>query len=311
VPAVQKVREAAARTECSNKLKQIGIATHSLYDTKKVLQPMCAASSGSAIVVNGPYKGAIGYTVFMWLLPYIEQDALYALANGNVNTAAPGLTSAPSPTIYRVPVGAFLCPVDPTLYGSPHGWGMGATAQGGQNTWAISSYAANYFVFGNPRADTIQDRREGATRLNRFVDGTSNTIVYTERYGTCGTSGNPMATTNNFGNLWCDCNQTWLSVFCVNSSDQIPKVQSTGTAYVSGDPTHPTIPIPTSRCLKFQVQPQWIQTCQSWRAQSPHPGGINAGLMDGSVRFISAGISQTTWEDACDPQEGNPLGSDW
>jgi prepilin-type processing-associated H-X9-DG protein len=61
----------------------------------------------------------------------------------------------------------------------------------------------------------------------------------------------------------------------------------------------------------FQVQPQWIQTCQSWRAQSPHPGGINAGLMDGSVRFISAGISQTTWEDACDPQEGNPLGSDW
>jgi prepilin-type processing-associated H-X9-DG protein len=61
----------------------------------------------------------------------------------------------------------------------------------------------------------------------------------------------------------------------------------------------------------FQVQPYYAGSCDSSRAQSPHSGGMNAALGDGSVRFLSALISPTTWARACDPQDGAPLGSEW
>jgi hypothetical protein len=59
----------------------------------------------------------------------------------------------------------------------------------------------------------------------------------------------------------------------------------------------------------FQVQPHWANNCDPIAAQSPHPSGIMVGLGDGSVRFVSAGISPAMWARACDPQDGQPL--DW
>jgi prepilin-type processing-associated H-X9-DG protein len=61
----------------------------------------------------------------------------------------------------------------------------------------------------------------------------------------------------------------------------------------------------------FQVQPNYLTQCDPARAQSPHPGGINVCMGDGSVRFVSSGISAATWASACDPQDGVPLGADW
>jgi hypothetical protein len=61
----------------------------------------------------------------------------------------------------------------------------------------------------------------------------------------------------------------------------------------------------------FQVQPDFLGSCDPARPQSPHTAGINACLGDGSVRFVAATISATTWANACDPQDGAVLGSDW
>src|SRR5262245_66297433 len=78
LPAVQKVREAAQRLTCQNNLHQIGLATHTLSDANNFLPPLCAPDQHSPITfAAGPYNGAVGFTVFDWLLPFIEQCNLY------------------------------------------------------------------------------------------------------------------------------------------------------------------------------------------------------------------------------------------
>jgi prepilin-type N-terminal cleavage/methylation domain-containing protein/prepilin-type processing-associated H-X9-DG protein len=286
LPAVQKVREAAARTQCANNLKQLGIALHNINDTQGWLPPLVAPSSFTAIIVPGPYEGAIGYTVFNWLLPYIEQDPLFQLANRNVNTPVAGSPGAG--TVYATIVKTYLCPMD-----IAHSGHLGATTNGRADLWAVGNYAANYFVFGDPLADTAIQREEGTNRIQQvFRDGTSNTVVFAERYGTCGSSG-VANSGSTFGNLWSDSNNVWRPVFCINDFGKTPTAFGYGT------------------CGMFQVKPNFLNNCDSRVPQSPHTGGMNVGLGDGSVRFLTQGMSAATWQMACDPQDGAPLGGDW
>jgi prepilin-type N-terminal cleavage/methylation domain-containing protein len=285
IPAVQKVRAAAARAQCQNNLKQIGLATHAVHDANRVLPPMTTSSQWHYIAVPGPYRGARGYTVFNWLLPYVEQDSLYRQAKGDVMTVVNG------EPVYGHPVSTYLCPSDPTPCNVSK---KGVTTNLGAYLWGVGNYSANYYVFGNPMSpDTFQGALEGASRLAaHFPDGLSNTIFYTERYAECGLSGIVDSTTT-FGNHWSDSNNVWRPVFCINNFGQTP-----ATPGYNG-------------CLLFQITPNWIKQCDSTRAQSPHPEGINVCLGDGSIRLINPSISANTWNHATDPRDGNPLGDDW
>jgi prepilin-type N-terminal cleavage/methylation domain-containing protein len=294
LPAVQKVRSAAERLRCKNNLKQIGVATHNLHDAYQVLPPLCVMRannpgpnmSSSLLMVEGPYKGAIGYTVFDWLLPFVEQDNLYNRANRDVNTEVVADRPAGFRRLYQQPVKIYRCPSEPQPAG-PNGDGMGSTRTGRQDLWAIGNYSANYLVFGNHEIRST----EGAARMPASIpDGLSNTIFYTERYGTCGLSGDPDSS-STWGNLWSDSNTTWRPQFCMNGPNP-----------------------PTGRydgCLMFQVAPNWITGCDTRRAQSPHQEGIHVCLGDGSVRMVPGSMSEIIWQYACDPKDGNPLGSDW
>ena len=291
LPAVQKVRETAARMRCSNNLKQIGLATHGLHDAKGVLPPLVAPSSNNTITFAPSFfNGATGFTVFTWLLPYVEQDPLFKQSNRNVNTAIPGSPGAG--TVYATVIKAYRCPAEPQPAG-PNGDGLGSTTHGRADLWAIGNYAANYYIFGNTAGGSTEEREQGKNqRATVFADGLATTVVFAERYGTCGSTGNPNSTLTN-GNLWSDSNSIWRPVFCIDNTSKRPDA----TGYTP--------------CRMFQVRPNWINNCDSIATQSPHHGGMFVCLGDGSVRFLSGNISATTWAQACDPRDGILLGDDW
>src|SRR5262245_40600981 len=110
VPAVQKVREAASRTQCNNNLKQLGLASHYYHDVKKYLPP------GIGYYPTAQ-NGVFGAT-FFHLLPYLEQDSLFRSALGVVPFPPPeGPTAVYYPgnnNVYSQPVPVFLCPSDPS-----------------------------------------------------------------------------------------------------------------------------------------------------------------------------------------------------
>src|SRR5262249_15691020 len=153
------------RAACQSNLRQIGVATHNLHEHYRVLPPLCAPNATTALSVPGPFKGAVGFTVFHWLLPFVEEDTVFQ-----------GLD--PHATDYsgigrRIAIPCYLCPSDASSAG-----GMSRTANQGANIWGAANYAANYFVFGNPSLAST----EGANRIPQsFPDGVSNTIFYAEK----------------------------------------------------------------------------------------------------------------------------------
>src|SRR5437660_1731407 len=115
VPAVQKVREAAARTQCLNNLKQIGLALHAYHDARKVFTP--GYQSGSAYV-DGASDTAPGWGWGAFILPYLEQGSLHR----QLNFSQPIQNSAAIQTMLTI----YLCPSDqpaPAAFAVPNGFG--------------------------------------------------------------------------------------------------------------------------------------------------------------------------------------------
>jgi prepilin-type processing-associated H-X9-DG protein len=132
---------------------------------------------------------------------------------------------------------------------------------------------------------------EGQPSLGKdFIDGTSKTILFAERYASCSSSGDPNVTTPS--NLWGDSNQYFRPVFCINDQMQLPWIKG------------------YRPCLMFQEVPHWYLTCDPRRAQTPHSGLMHVCMADGSVRGLSASIADVTWQRLCDPRDGEVVNSD-
>jgi prepilin-type processing-associated H-X9-DG protein len=151
LPAVQKVRQAAARTQCANNLKQIVLATHNCNDTYSKLPP-CVGTFPAGAKSDG--------TFHFYLLPFIEQDNVYK------NAAAPGGGfSVWNNGTHTYLIKTFLCPNDSS-----------AGKESLFNDWlAPTNYAANFLAFG----------LAGASIPATFTDGLSNTIAFAERRQVC------------------------------------------------------------------------------------------------------------------------------
>jgi len=171
MPAVQKAREAAARMQCANNLKQITLGMHSYENTYRFLPPYVQMPTPSGNVWNG---------ILVYVLPYIEQ--------ANLGMDVTKQWNANAATAYGANVRIFICPstggsdnrLDAISY---PGFSLGVTDY---TVYSIQQDPANnFFNYGVP-AGTIVDGAFGAVTVTRMVgilDGTSNTIMFAEQAG--------------------------------------------------------------------------------------------------------------------------------
>ena len=173
LPAVQKVREAANRMKCQNNLKQIGLAVHNYELTNGLVPPAWTPDKGGGTfgtnygVING--QAPITGTIHFLLLPFIEQDNLYAAAKDSATTYNASFNNVSiSVNVPTTVIQTFLCPSDSTLNSNLQRYGYGS-----------SCYSANLMIF---------DPKGPGSVTQSMPNGTSNTVIFTERYKVCAPS---------------------------------------------------------------------------------------------------------------------------
>jgi len=317
LPAVQKVREAAARLSSMNNLKQIGLGIHNMNGTHNHLPSTLGSFPGHdpqsqwGNANNPSHFGTFHY----FLLPFIEQDNAYKDPEinhqRNEQYPAPPSGGPVQGNSYRshAQIKVYQAPNDPTLPASGGAW----------DHWGLrgsTSYLANFHAFGGGWDEDWQIGGK-ASIPRSFPDGTSNSIGFFETYSICGDPSN----NNGAGtgvlyveHIWGEDGQN------SGPSAEMPSRQGNNVRFVpawwayypGGFPNHTNPPVgyPLNYIPLPQSSPAPIN-CDPRRLQAVNAGGIQVMLMDGSVRSVSANISVTTWAAAIVPNDGLVLGSDW
>ncbi|WP_020473806.1 DUF1559 family PulG-like putative transporter [Zavarzinella formosa] len=274
LPAVQKIREAANRMQCTNNQKQLALAMHNFNDTQSTLPPLCYA-------LNATAKGS----VMVALMPYVEQDNLFRLYQTS------GISAAASQPVIKT----FICPTDPTVMG-------GRNSEG----WAACSYNGNAALFSTPGSsldptDGTWNYTKSRYSVSTLTDGTSNTIAFIERL--VQGEGCPVAR---------DVAAGYDTTGAAITSGQYWEVWKTPafSLYQADCPVNMGIwgSWPSSYAPKIN---QTATNSWRWLPSSAHSGLVVACMADGSVRNVNANVTPTTFWRAANPTDGNVLGTDW
>jgi prepilin-type N-terminal cleavage/methylation domain-containing protein/prepilin-type processing-associated H-X9-DG protein len=256
VPAVQKVREAAARTQCENNLKQIGLACHAYHDVRKTLPN------------NGFNSNPANPTTWSWafqILPYIEQGPLYNLVSTGVpagtvknHTAMAGVQGA-----WQAAIPVYLCPSRSRTGFSTAG-GLTPNYDG-----PFTDYAINWVSFPNWSTVTTIPKRPFAIITN--LNGSSNTVL----------AGEARMDSNDY-NIAGYTTQWQYIIFSGGTG-------GTGRGDVTGLNANPRTCNKVG-CSIVQDAPG-ITTSDGWG--SAHAGGVQFVMADGHVRSIAFSFSNT------------------
>jgi len=283
LPAVQKVREAAARIQCENNLKQLGLAAHNYHDTYQqfpsgINLPVSTQSGAmfptnifytSGTFTQPPIPGQF-ISLFEALFPFFEQDNLqrnldltqreYANCNGPNSMGAQivKILICPSDRLPPTPVTTY------TTGGKTYYFGMNSYGgNGGTYAW--------YYDFGSLKTDGIF-WINSSVRIAQIIDGTSNTLLFGERYHF--DPGWQKGSTN-IGNLggWAWANYSATQDYILSARVPINYM------IPAGQPDPPPFTYQDPRVCAFG---------------SGHIGGANFCLCDGSVRYISQSTDLAT-----------------
>ncbi len=304
LPAVQKVREAAARAKCANNIKQIALGCHGYADVNNALPPAALMYYTGGSVSNNNANFGPNWAVL--ILPYVEQGPLYTQNNVAAHTSTVNNTAWRGVRSATVP--SYVCPSD-SNGAAPHTGGAGATETG----WARGNYAANagpsdplQTINGNsnlingsgtPAGFTLPSNANGAGPMVFATnasykgnslgalsnqDGTSNTILINEIRV-------PVNTADPRG--------SWA----------LPYTGMSITAgHCRGDCGQPNDGTATQRSGCDDVQGGVGNNADGMgigstansnqgQARSRHSGGVNCAMADGTVRFVRTSVTPQNW----------------
>ena len=291
LPAVQKVRAAAARSESQNNLKQIGIALHQFNDTYKRLPVDCGYNPGES-------EGAIAGSALFAILPFVEQQAMFEATYQYHWYYEWGWSDEHKKPPYSLKmyrgerasngVKVFVAPNDPT----------------GDPSWTSTSYLANAEVL------------TGKTSVQSISDGSSNTILFAEGYSGCYNSGGYPEYYYRAGH-WSVSPTDYPNTYNYGSysSTSMPPSFKRHTGHNRGDSYIWTgseeifVPGGWVEPMTFQVNPGQNGQCEP-RVPQSFLGGICLLLGDGSVRVVGTDVSVETWQGAITPA-GGEVQSGW
>jgi prepilin-type N-terminal cleavage/methylation domain-containing protein len=303
LPAVQKVREAAGRAQSQNNLKQLALACHSANDARGKLPPGWTVSTTPTQTPQnvGPWalsgNGPAG-NLFYFLLPYIEQNAIYGDGTGMFRQVG-------DMDIRTNVIKTFISPTDankfpgnliPDKYNNatnPAVYGITRKADGTiiETPWAGSCYAYNWRFFGSqfsdlgapysapdirPLYDNSTNRWNAQAKLSSVPDGTSNTIMLAEKAMQCGT-GSTLNPRTDGGNMW---GSGAPVVYSTTNAQRRPWKNWFAGEFVAA-------------IKKFQTTPT-LDACDPDTATAFTQGGVQVGMADGSVRTVAPGVTSGT-----------------
>jgi prepilin-type N-terminal cleavage/methylation domain-containing protein/prepilin-type processing-associated H-X9-DG protein len=288
LPAVQKIREAAARMKCTNNLKQFTLACHNYHDAN--MKFPIGSQGRNTSDPNWAYPSPSvppRVPLIARLMPYIEQTAFAAQYRMDINFNS-GVDAA---LIANLHFPIFDCPSDPPdTVGHP-------TAHDIKSNYGVNWGSWNFWQQGGPTNGVFPlnygDAKGRApffinygAKLTEIADGTSNTLCWSEVLKSPWVQLPAMAFVDRRGRIWND------DTFCYEISTRVPPNSPVGD-FGYCDPSNKQFPCDPASVGMYSSSA--LAPIAYLGASSRHSGGVNASFCDGSVHFISNNINLATW----------------